>query len=52
LAVYNPWLSSVLKLERLSFTEWVIIIFLGLAVIIADEIRKIIYKIFEAKNTA
>jgi Ca2+-transporting ATPase len=52
LAVYNPWLSSVLKLERLSFTEWVIIIFLGLAVIIADEIRKIIYKIFEAKNIA
>jgi len=47
-AVYNPFMQKLLTLEPLGWTEWVLIILLSSFTMIADELRKWIYRRFEA----
>lgn len=44
LAVYNPFLQTMLRTVPLSFDEWMIIVGVSSLIIIAEEIRKIFYK--------
>ncbi|MEK7123212.1 MAG: cation transporting ATPase C-terminal domain-containing protein, partial [Patescibacteria group bacterium] len=44
-AVYTPFMNTVLRTTPLALTEWMVIIPLALSVILVDEIRKSTYGI-------
>ena len=46
LAVHNSWFQKVLRTESLSLAEWVTILAVSFSVIIVEEIRKLVYKLF------
>lgn len=41
LAVYNPFMQSILHTGPLTFVEWVIILLVSSSIFVADEVRKI-----------
>ncbi|MCX6797436.1 MAG: HAD-IC family P-type ATPase [Candidatus Doudnabacteria bacterium] len=45
LAVYSPFMQKLLKTTYLSWQEWLLIAGLGLVIILAEEIRKLIYRL-------
>lgn len=51
LAVYNPFMQKTLKTTPLSGAEWEVILIVPLLVILAEEIRKLIYRILSLKDT-
>lgn len=45
LAIYTPFMRDILKTVPLGWKDWVIIIIVALSIIIAEEIRKFLYRI-------
>jgi len=50
-AIYNPFMQKILQTTGLSLTDWVIMIVVGFSIVLVEELRKIIYKIFTNKKT-
>jgi Ca2+-transporting ATPase len=48
LAVYNPFMQKILKTTALSWQDWVVAGGLGLTIIAAEEIRKLLWRINHA----
>jgi Ca2+-transporting ATPase len=46
LALYSPWMQKVLRTAPLNVYEWLIVFAFGLAVILAEEARKLAVKLF------
>jgi len=44
-AVQTEWFNKILKTTPLSFGEWAVVFILAFAVIMIDEIRKLIYRL-------
>ncbi len=49
-AVYSPFMQRVLKTTPLSLGEWIVILVFGISVILVEEIRKLIYKLFAKQS--
>jgi Ca2+-transporting ATPase len=43
-AIYNPFMQSILKTTGLSGKDWLVLIPLALTVVVAEEIRKALYR--------
>ena len=43
-AVYNPFMQSILKTTSLTWQEWVVAGGLGLTIILAEELRKLVWR--------
>ena len=50
-AVYNPFMQKVLKTAALSWQDWVIVLGLGLVIILAEETRKLVFRLNAAVKT-
>lgn len=50
-AVYSPFMQKVLKTTPLSLGEWLVILIFGLSIIAAEEIRKLVYRLFAGHHT-
>lgn len=51
LIVYNPILQSVFKTVPLNINEWILIISVASSIILVEEIRKLIYRIYSKKQS-
>jgi Ca2+-transporting ATPase len=49
-AIYNPFMQKILQTTALSLTDWVIMIVVGFSIVLVEELRKIIYKIYSDKK--
>ncbi len=49
LAVYNPFLQSILRTVPLDFSEWLVVTFVAASIVVAEEIRKFFYR--RTRNT-
>lgn len=50
-ALYNPFMQQVLSLEPLDWTAWILILIASSLTMVADEIRKWLYRRFEMHHT-
>ncbi|MEK7636603.1 MAG: HAD-IC family P-type ATPase [Patescibacteria group bacterium] len=46
-AVYNPFMQSILKTVPLTGAEWLVAFFVACSVVVAEEIRKLVYRRFK-----
>ena len=46
-ALYTPFMQELLKLQPISAMEWVLVIAVGSLTLIVDELRKLMYRMFE-----
>jgi Ca2+-transporting ATPase len=45
-AIYNPFMQSLLQTTGLNLAEWGIIMLVGVSIIVVEEVRKLIYRLF------
>ncbi len=50
-AVYNPFMQSILKTTSLTWQEWVVAGGLGLTIILAEELRKLVLRVMLAAKS-
>ena len=51
LAVYNPFMQKILKTTPLTMAEWGMILGVSLLVIVAEEVRKIVYRLISLRHS-
>ncbi len=49
-AVYLPFMNKILRISPLDLSDWKKIFMVGIAVLVVEELRKLIYKIIEVAN--
>lgn len=49
LAVYAPFMQTILHTVPLSLTDWAVIIPMAFTIVIAEEIRKVVYRVFNRR---
>ena len=49
-ALYTPFLQKVLRTHPITFYEWLMIISVAASIVVVEEIRKILYKIFKKQK--
>jgi Ca2+-transporting ATPase len=45
-AIYNPFMQKILQTTGLSLSEWIVMIIVGFSIVLVEELRKLIYKIY------